>query len=1029
MPEIPSGYIRTPGELDAAARALERSLGQTPSPIKRFLLIAEFASHIHALPPFWLSGYVPIFAPLFVELVRMPFLRNVPPKVWADAYGFLMLIRRLDWDGRVPGFEDAHEKAVRHTILAYAFVSSLRELHGFFIRHGVTDRMLDEADWMQIFGAANTSYGLLAQYAQVLDSIGSPVAHAVKQAAEAWAHFRSRQDAVSIILLDDEVHSRYAAGRVLLMDILPRHAPDMESHVSNLLGESGHEVVEQLTRAEKLARSMLRERFRSAVPAEQYHYSVHESSAELIGGSLGLPALAGVLSSQTRHMNLPERWSIPTTVACTGRIRNSGEVEAGSWTVLEIKLRLAFFSPLERVVIPAVHREAALHTIQMLQREFPNRVLDIVGIANARDLPDTRGVFSIVARNRMERLQAVLQRYNFMLTIILAVLLIAGGGYVFYLTYYDYPNLEHARGLSVGSSAIVFNPKDSLRWCFRDGAIVRAAHLPFGDLETGDGFTRTLQLWNMTPITLHVQLEIEGANAEDWYVNSGDRQLNIASASKQTFSIMFAPQSSGVRKSARLVMRDGDNGRELYALELAGASGTPLPGGYALHLDGLDDYVYFGRRSSAFDIGTSPRRELTFECWFRPARDDRNFILLYNGIDSSGARPIQDLVLGFDSLHTCYFRVGSQINSVALPLHIRPAVGTWNHIALAVSLPLRRISLYLNGALIRDLETDFLMDGFGLPYVTLGAYNDTQILDLFFEGDLDEVRLWHRFRTLGQIRDAMKRHVDGLSPFLTGYWDMDTAVETILFNANKRAHSGTLLNRPTVVRSSVPLEERRSRDVRIVPAADGARAVELQVGSYLGCVRPILPRFGPATFSLRFLQTDAPAIHFYYVRTEEGWISIEDIYTFTRVARHHISVADGWRHAVWTVSRNGELVLHVDGAAVDTNQTTVSGLYDWHRNYEGLLLGFLFDKEKQLHSSYYDLYYPTLAHPRAYSDFMVWDRMLTREEIREFSTGGSAPDSGLRASWPLRDPPDRNGNFIDEVGGALLHLKRVRAWE
>jgi len=1028
MPDIPSGYIRTPGELDAAARALERSLGQTPSPIKRFLLIAEFASHIRSLPAFWLSGYVPIFAPLFVELVRMPFLRNVPPQVWTDAYGFLVLIRRLGWDRRIPGFEDAHEKAVRHAILAYAFVSSLRELHGFFIRHGMVEQTLDETDWMQIFGAANTSYGLLVQYAEVLHSIGSPVSSAVKQAAEAWAHFRGRQDAVSIILLDDEVHSRYAAGRVLLMDILPRQSPDAESHVSNLLGESGHEVVEQLNRAEQLARSMLRDRFRTSVTTERYHYSVHESSAELIGGSLGLPALAGVLSSQTRHMNLPERWSIPTTVACTGRIRSSGEVEAGSWAVLEMKLRLAFFSPLERVVIPAAHREAALHTIQMLQREFPNRILDIVGIADVRDLPNTRGVFSIITRSGMERLQFVLQRYNFLLTIILAILLLAGGGYVFYLTYYDYPNLEHARGLSVGSSAIVFNPKDSLRWCFRDGRQIREPRLPFGDLETGDGFTRTLQLWNMTPIRLHVQLDIEGSNVLDWYVNSGDHMLSVPSASSQTFSIMFAPQSSGRKKTARLVLRDPDNGRELYSMELSGAAGAPLPGGYALQFDGKDDYLYFGRRSTAFDIGTSPRRELTFECWFRPAREDRNFILLYNGIDSSGVRPIQDLVLGFDSLHTCYFRVGSQITTVNVPQHLIPAVGTWNHIALAVSLPQRRISLYLNGIPLEDLETDFLMDGFGLPYVTLGAYNDTQMLDLFFEGDLDEVRLWHRFRTGEQIRGSMRRHVDGLTPSLTGYWDMDTAVESILFNANKRAHSGTLLNRPTVVRSSVPLDEGR-RDVRIVPAADDGTAVELQAGRYLGCMRPVLPRFGPATFSLRFLQTDAPTIHFYYVRTEEGWISIEDNYTFTRVARHHTPIADGWKHAVWTVSRNGELVLHVDGAAVDTNRTTVSGPYDWHRNYEGILLGFLFDTENQLNSSYYDLYHPTLSHPRAYSNFMIWDRELAIDEIRELSMQGVVPESGLRASWPLRDPPDRNGNFTDEVGGAMLHIKRVRAWE
>jgi|GEM_PF-1085771 len=1028
MTDIASGYIRTPGELDAAARALERSLGQTPSPIKRFLLIAEFASHIRSLPAFWLSGYVPIFAPLFVELVRLPFMRNVPPSVWTDAYNFLMLIRRLDWDRRIPGFDDAREKAVRHTILSYAFVSSLRELHAFLMQHEMVDRILDEAEWMQIFGAANTSYGLFIRYAEVLRSFGAQASDAVKQAVDAWGNFRSRRDTVSIILLDDEVHSRYAAGRVLLMDILPRNAQDAESHLGNLLGESGHEVVEQLNRAEELARDILDERLHASVPPTRYHYSVHESSAELIGGSLGLPATAGVLASQTWHLNLSERWSIPATVACTGRLNSRGAVEAGSWAVLEMKLRLAFFSPLERIVIPAAHREAALHTIQMLQRAFPNRILDIIGIADVHDLPVTPGVFRIETRSGLERLGFMLRRYNYLLTIVLTLLLLAGGGYVFYMTYYDYPNLELARGLSVGSSAIVFNPKDSLRWCFRDGALVRDPRLPFGDLETGDGFTRTLRIWNMTPRGLKVRLAIEGANAPDWYVNSGEEILDVASASSQSFSVMFAPTSSGRKISARLVVRDANDDSELYALELSGAAGAPMPAGYALHFDGRDDHVYFGRRSTAFDIGTSAKRELTFECWFRPAREDRNFVLLYNGIDSSGARPLQDLVLGFDSLSKCYYRVGSQINTLRLPPHLQPRVDTWNHVALAVSLPGRRISLHINGQMIDDRITDFLMDGFGLPYVTLGALNDTRTMDLFFEGELDEVRLWHSFRTTQQIRGSMHRRVSGLNPSLAGYWDMDTAVESILFNANKRAHSGTLRNRPSVIRSDVPIEDEK-RDFRIVPFGDSARAVELTPGRYLGCMRQVLPRYGPATFSLRFLQTGDPTIHFYYARTEQGWISIEDMYTFTRVARHHITISEGWHLAVCTVSRTGELVLYVDGAAVDTNRASLSSPYDWHRNFEGMLLGFLFDKENQLNSSYYDLYHPTLTHARTYGDFRIWDRKLTQDEIREFSRDGRAPASGLRAFWPLQNSPDRNGNFIDEIGGAMLHLKRVAAWE
>ncbi|MBN1447936.1 MAG: hypothetical protein JXA28_08390 [Bacteroidetes bacterium] len=1028
METIHSGYIRTPAELDAAAHALERSLGQTSSPIKRFLLVAEFASHTQALPQSWLTGYVPVFAPMLVELVRMPYLRNVPPQVWIDAYDFLLLVRSLNWDVRIPGFEDALERTLLHTILAHAFVSSLRELHGFFLAHGSVTRKLEEGEWTQIFGASNTSLGLFEKYAETLQSISVGIRALMDEAFSVWVEFRTRPDAVSIILLDDEVHSRYAAGRVVLMDIVTHDAVEGESHLSNLLGESGHELVAQLHRAENFASEMLRERFRVSVAGRRFHYSVHESSAALIGGSLGLPALAGVMAQRTRRMNLREYWVFPTTVGSSGRIGAEGQVEAGSWEVLEVKLRLAFFSPLERVVIPAAHREAALHAIQMLQRDYPNRILEIIGVSQVRDLPDTEGVFQIRNRSGLERLRDVVQKNHLLLTIAIAVIVLGGGSYLLYKALYDYPNLEHARGLTVGNSAIVLNPKDSLRWCFRDGADIRSPHLPFGDLDVGDGFTRTLTVWNMTPMSLDIRLAIEGRDAADWYINSGDRRLEIATAGKRDFSVMFAPRKAVRSAVARLVLRDPDNGEELYALALSGAAGVPSPAGYALRFDGVDDRLHFGRQSSAFDIGTSATRELTFECWFRPMQEQQNFMLLHNGIDRPGERAIQDLYLGFDSLHSCYYRVGSEIGLFRLPAHLKPVAGSWNHIALAISLPQKRIALYINGRSVDDRVTDFLMDGFDLPYVTVGAFDDSRTLDLFFEGDLDEMRLWHAFLDEHEIRAFMHRRVDALTPDLAGYWDMDASVESIVFNANKRAHSGTLFGRPAPVRSDLPRHEERA-DYHLVQREHGRAAIELPPGRYLACMRPLLPRYGPASIALQFRQTAEPSIHFYYVRTEAGWISLEEGYSYTRVARNHVPIPEGWRHAVYTITPAGELVLYLDGAAIDTNRTVTAGPYDWHRGFEGMLLGFRFDKENQLHSSFYDWYYPTLTHPRAYADFAIWSRLLTPEEIHTMYESGDLPSEGLIAHWPLGEPPDQNRNFLDHIGGAVLHLKRVLAWE
>jgi hypothetical protein len=598
-----------------------------------------------------------------------------------------------------------------------------------------------------------------------------------------------------------------------------------------------------------------------------------------------------------------------------------------------------------------------------------------------------------------------------------------------YKVFYDYPNLELTRGLAVGNNSIVYNPKAEVAWCFRDKNEVREATLPFGDLEVGDGFTRTLWMWNMTPAQLNVRIGIEGLDSTEWYINSGDELLSVASSRSGRFSVMFAPRIAAAEKKARLVIRDADDNQELYSLQLTGAAGHPLPAGYALHFDGVDDILYFGERSTAFDITATSARALTFECWFRPARENSNFLLLHNGISKQGEPGIDDIILGLDSLRTLYYKVGSEIVFLSLPQEKSITAGSWNHIALTFSMPLKKIALYLNGEVIDERATDFLMEGIARPHVTIGARFAGEKTDLHFEGEMDEVRLWHAFRSIEETRRDMHASLDGLTPSLAGYWDMDTAVETEVFNANKRAHSGELHYRPYLVRSDFALMHEQGDCTPVGSGAVDGRGVMLHAGRYLACARPVLQRFGDATIALRFLQTTRPAIHFYYCRKDDGWISLEEMYTFTRLGRKHLQILPGWHDAVMLVESSGRMRLFIDGVATDTNRVTRQVPYDWHRNFEGILLGFLFDKKRQLNSGYYNLYFPALNHARGFAALHFWDRLLTMDEIRSYSARKAVPQNGLAASWLLDDFPDGNNNFIDRIHGAQLHLKKVKAWE
>ena len=515
----------------------------------------------------------------------------------------------------------------------------------------------------------------------------------------------------------------------------------------------------------------------------------------------------GLATGLTQRMNLAERWRLPPTIACSGSLADDGTVEAGHWNAIEKKLRVAFCSTLEKIVIPALYRETALLSLQQLQRDYPNRQLDVIGINQVQDLVGLEGVLRIAMRPGTARLKEFISHSSIPILLLLVLLLVGGGGYFAYEAQYGYPNLEQAMGLAVGSGSIVHNPRDSLEWCFRDGRRISENLVGFGDIEVGDGFTRSFHIWNMTPSTLSLRLSIEGPDSADWYINSGETSLQVPSTNEVAITVMFAPRREGEGKRASLVLRDAESGVERYRLRLAGSAGRPLSAGYALYLDGVDDELHFGRRSTAFDLTSTASNEATFECWLRPASPVANAMILHNGHAQGGSSAIEDLFFGFVSSDTLYYRVGSAMRMFVLEGRQAAAMGQWMHLALAVSVPQHRIAVYVNGEVIDDRKVDFLFDGPGTPFVTVGARNTGTESDLHFHGEIDELRLWHTFRDEAEIRSTMYRRPSGLAPGLAGYWDMDAAVENTAFNANKLAHSGGLRNRPVLRRSTLPIED------------------------------------------------------------------------------------------------------------------------------------------------------------------------------------------------------------------------------
>jgi hypothetical protein len=210
----------------------------------------------------------------------------------------------------------------------------------------------------------------------------------------------------------------------------------------------------------------------------------------------------------------------------------------------------------------------------------------------------------------------------------------------------------------------------------------------------------------------------------------------------------------------------------LPALIACGGSGggAPTPTGRALSFDGVDDLARF-----VFPVAGSAT--FTFEAWINPT----TLLPL--------AQPAGIVLL--ESAHTLYLaqdqsRLAQSISvpgttSVASPVGTLQA-GVWQHVAGVYDGA--DIRVYRNGVLVGTTPHPGV--GSGTTQVTLGLWLG------YFDGLIDEVRVWNTARTAGEIQAAMGSILTGSETGLRAYWRFEEASGQVLFDLTPGDRHGTL---------------------------------------------------------------------------------------------------------------------------------------------------------------------------------------------------------------------------------------------
>lgn len=259
--------------------------------------------------------------------------------------------------------------------------------------------------------------------------------------------------------------------------------------------------------------------------------------------------------------------------------------------------------------------------------------------------------------------------------------------------------------------------------------------------------------------------------ASSWYGRRLEIKVGTRAIPYQEWATVFRGAAEGL---------SWDYDRLTLALR-APSAGLAIPAqaarydgrGACLRFDGVDDYAT-GSLAAGF-LGSR-----TFEAWVRPLGLPSPVAIAGMLVATGGSTNAGALY--------CFLFYNGQFGARLVKSGLDPGVsagggqavlGRWHHVAVVYDETAGSLVVYQDGLPIAAIEVPF-QPVTGPTAVNLGR---NVAGAQFFEGEIDEVRLWTRARTAAEIRGDMHRRLTGVEADLAQYWRVDEGTGSTLANA------------------------------------------------------------------------------------------------------------------------------------------------------------------------------------------------------------------------------------------------------
>ncbi|PBQ34391.1 hypothetical protein CNR22_22300 [Sphingobacteriaceae bacterium] len=268
----------------------------------------------------------------------------------------------------------------------------------------------------------------------------------------------------------------------------------------------------------------------------------------------------------------------------------------------------------------------------------------------------------------------------------------------------------------------------------------------FNNAFVGSSSTRTFVIFNAGTSSLSISsFSLSGINASDFSITTNPA-TSIAPSASTSIVITFSPATIGLKSATlNIISDDCDENPFSFAIQANG-----LMAAAALNFDGADDYVDLGSSNTL-----KPTTALTAETWAYKSSWTGTFSILGN--PSGGGFSIRTATAG-NTIGAYVYRNGA-FGTVTYPL-ASLSVG-WHHFALTYDG--RYTHFYIDGILggVNDAGANYPITYAG-NNTLLGAEagaGATPQSGYYFNGDLDEVRIWNTARTQCELQTYMNTEI------------------------------------------------------------------------------------------------------------------------------------------------------------------------------------------------------------------------------------------------------------------------------